>query len=128
MPDTTDQWLIREAYAAHCILTNLGFEPAEVFVECRNIINGNPPGPHVVVRLQRGDLRFILHLHPVTKKEGKRFARAWQAFVDAKNGRRISTDELDRWVRSSQVYAQRVDLLCGLTRKGFELRPGEMVN
>jgi len=126
MTEAQITWLVHEAYAMHTILCNLGFEPNDVFVEVRPIANTQPAGPHVVVRLQRGELRFVSHLCPVTKKEGKRFIQAFRAFVAAKPT--MPRDELDRILYGSQCYAQRVDILWTLTQKGFELRPGEMVN
>lgn len=104
--------IVHETYAAHCILTNLGFEPDEVFVEVRPVANTRPPGPHVVVRLARGELTFVYHLHPVTPEETERFSRAWLAFVAAQPS--MPRADLDRILHSSQVWEQRATLLTAL--------------
>lgn len=123
------QLIVREAYACHCILTNLGFEPEQVQAGIRRILNADPPGPHAVVVLtDRNDpeLQFIFHIAPVTEKQAEDFHVAWLAFADAKP--RMPREQLDAMLYGSQIWQQRADLLWRLTVKGFELRPGHMVS
>lgn len=118
--------IVREAYAAHAILTNLGFEPEEVQAQIRNVINGNPPGPHVCVVLKRGERTFVIHLHPADDQFATAFRTAWLAFAARKPS--MPRAELDALVQGTQLWRQKEDLLWGLVRKGFELEPGKMVH
>lgn len=118
--------LVREAYAAHVLITNLGFEPEEVQAQIRNVVNGDPPGPHVCVVLQRGERTFVIHLHPADEEFGKAFEKAWLAFAAAKPSKPHA--ELQRIVEGTQLWQQKEALLWGLVRKGFELEPGKMVH
>lgn len=118
--------MVHEAYAAHTILCNLGFEPDDIEIGIAPVINTNPPGPHIVVKLEREGRRFVIHLRPAPRRDQKVFLRAFRKFIDAKPN--MDRAELDRIYYGSWIYKQRVALLEGLLLKGFELRPGEMVN
>ncbi len=119
--------LCHECYAAHYILTNLGYEPDEIFVGVQPLLNSNPPlQPHAIVRLERDGRSFVLHLTPMDAEQAAEFDRAWRAFAEAKPGMLIA--DLDRIVRRTWVWRERANLLAALVHKGFTLRPGVMVN
>lgn len=126
MTDADLRRLVSEAYAAHVILTNLGYEPEEVQAQLRNVINADPPGQYVCVVLQRGQRAFIIHLHQATDEFGKAFEKAWLAFAAAKP--KMPHAELDAIVQGSTIWRQKQELLWGLVGKGFEIRPGRMVH
>jgi hypothetical protein len=118
--------LVREAYAVHYMLTNLGFEPAEVQACIRTVANADPPEPYACVLLERAGKQFVVHLQPVTEEQEALFQQAWLAFAEAK--RRMTRAELDALVTGSELYARRDELLWALVDRGFELRPGGMLN
>lgn len=119
--------LCHECYAAHVLLTNLGFEPDEIFVGVQPVANVSPPGqPHAIVRLVRGRLSFVMHLCSLDLEQAQAFDRAWRAFADAKPG--MPRTELDRIVYRTWVWRERANLLAALVHKGFTLEPGRMVN
>lgn len=118
--------LVHEAYAAHCMLTNLGYEPEEVQAGVQNIANGDPPGPYACVVLSRGGNRFVIHLQPVNDAQAAAFEKAWRAFAAAKPS--MPREALDAIVKGAEIYARRVDLLVALDRKGFSIEPGRMTN
>ncbi len=122
------QLIVREAYAAHTILCNMGFEPEHVQATVRNVINAQPPGPHAVVFITRAedDLHFVYHIAPVTQAQAKQFCDAWLVFAREKP--RMPREALDKILYGSQAWEQRGELLWRLAAKGFELRPGEMSN
>ena len=118
--------IIRETYATHCILTNVGFEPDQIYVATQPVANARRPGLYATVTLKRGKHQFVLTLCPVTDAEAVLYLEAWRAFALAKPSK--SRDELDAILLGSSVYAQRADLVTALVSKGFKLRPGSIPN
>jgi len=118
--------IVHEGYAAHAIITNLGFEPEEVQACLRHIVNADPPGLHACMLVEREGRQFVFHIHAVTEEEGAAFQEAWLAFAEAKP--RMSRAELDAILYGSQVWRMREDLLWALVAKGFTPEPGRMVH
>ena len=118
--------LVHEAYAVHVIITEMGYEPEEVQACLRHVANGDPPGLHVCMQLERNGRQFLMHLQPVSDGEGERFQEAWLAFAAAKP--RMTRAALDAIVHGTQTWSMREDLLWALVDKGFELEPGRMVH
>jgi hypothetical protein len=111
--------LVHETYAAHCILTNAGLRPEEIFVSVQPVVNAVHPGLHGIVLVRRGEQQFVLTLQPVTEDQAQRFLDAWREFAQAKP--QMTRDTLDRIVYGSVLYEQRVHIVAALTAKGFEL-------
>jgi hypothetical protein len=118
--------LVQEAYAAHAMLTNLGFEPDEVFVGVQPVVNVNPPGLCALVQLRAQGRVFTLPIDRVTREQSKWFLEAFKAF--AADQPTMPRPILDQIMRESLMYARRREMLTALVAKGFKLRPGEMVN
>lgn len=116
--------LVRETYAAHCILTNVGFLPDEIFVSVQPILNAARQGTYGVVMVKRGDAQFVLTLQPVTDDQAQRYLDAWRAFAEAKPT--MSREALDRIVYGSILYGRRLEIITALVTKGFELSPGPL--
>lgn len=112
--------LVHEAYAAHNVLTNLGFEPAEVFVGTPYILNGDPPGNYAAVALRRGGKEFVYNFARLDSVEdGERFLAAFSAFSARQP--LMSRAALTRITNASNIWRQRHRLIEGLLLKGFEL-------
>lgn len=125
-PETLGE-AVRDCYALHAIVCQLGFEPDEVFVGVVTVANAAPaPALCVVAQLQRGDKIFTLCVRDVTLAEAKRFQEMWRTFCHDKPG--ISREELDALVHASPVWERKTELLWGLVAKGFDLEPGRMVS
>lgn len=123
--------LVRETYAAHYVLWNVGIEPAEikVIVALRILPDDPRPSIGVAVCVQRGGLTFTMPVGPELASEAEReaFKTAWMLHVDGLDERR-RTDRagLDREARSTTVWNRKVEILYGLLLKGFQL--GWVVN
>lgn len=111
--------ILHEAYAAHAIITDHGFEPEEVQACLRHIVNADPPGLHVCMAVARGGREFVAHIQAVTEEEGADFQRRWLAFAEAKP--RMSRAELDDIVYGTQIWELREKLLEALAAKGLTL-------
>lgn len=118
--------MVHETYAAHCILTSLGIEPDEIYVGVQPVANAPQPGPCSLITVRRGDAQFVMTLQSVTEEQAKRYLEAWRQFAYDKPF--MARDALDRIVYGSTIYTHRVALITALVAKGFELRPGEMLN
>ena len=59
---------IQEAYAAHYVLANMGYEPEEISVSVYEISNATPPGRYSVITLKRVDNRFTFHQVPLNSE------------------------------------------------------------
>ena len=112
--------MVREAYAAHQILFQLGYDPSEVWVTVAPVLNVIPAMQVcVIVKLIRGDKEFVMPVATVgSEKESKLFQKAWREFA-ARGKRRKTADELETMVRSSQIWARLPELLLSLEAKGF---------
>jgi hypothetical protein len=120
--------LVAEAYAVHCIATNLGIEPDEVFVGTALAANSSPPVPCVVVTIQRREKRCRISVSVLTdESECAQFAEAWRRFANGGKSK-LGGAELDRMVKRTFVWRDSARILFALACKGFELKPGHMVN
>jgi len=112
--------LVHEAYAAHNILTNLGFEPEEVFIGTPLVVNGDPPGRYAVVALRHGGKEFIYNFARLdSEADGERFLAAFSAFTARQ--KLMSRAELTRITNASNIWRQRHRLIEGLLLKGIDL-------
>jgi hypothetical protein len=116
--------LVHETYAAHCILTNVGFLPDEIFVSVQPILNAARRGTYSVVMVKRGDAQFVLTLQPVTDDQAERYLDAWRAFAKAKST--MSRKALDQIVYGSVLYERRLEIITALVARGFELSQGPL--
>jgi hypothetical protein len=117
---------VKEVYTAHYLLTNLGFEPDNVFVSAQQVLNATPPGLYAICTLKQGDKQFVMYLVQLTPEEGDLFRDAWAKFCVDK--RSMSAEELDALVHSSELYPQRLNVITALGLKGFDIQPGRMTN
>lgn len=114
---------VLETYAAHYILMNIGFDPAEIFVSTPNVLNGAPPGLYASVIVRRGGLEFVMNLVQLPDAAAcDRFLAAFHRFAEAQPS--MDRRELDRMVRRTDVWRRRTSLVSALLLKGFELREG----
>jgi hypothetical protein len=128
LSDAQLEVLIAEAYAVHCIVTNLGIEPGEVFVSSALAANVSPPAPCAAVMIKRGEKSCGISVSMLSDRgECKQFDEAWRRFANQRK-RELSRVELDRMVQGTYVWRDRATILFALVSKGFELRPGHMVN
>ena len=111
--------LTRETYAAHCILMNLGFKAADIFVGTPVILNATPPGTHAAIILKPGPAQFVLWLAPVRGDDCERYVEAWKTFATAQP--KMPPRELDRIVRRSDTYAHRRQIVTALVLRGIPL-------
>jgi hypothetical protein len=120
--------VVAEAYAVHCIVTNLGIEPDEVFVSAALAANASPPVPCAVVTIQRGDKRCRISVSVLSdESDCAQFVEAWQRFA-TEGKSKLSAAELDRMIKRTAMWRDSALLLFALAAKGFELKPGHMVN
>lgn len=118
--------LVHEAYAGHFILTNLGIEPAEVFVEVVRVANVSPAGLCAVVIARRGELQCTIPIAPVSLELGHRFIAELKRFIASK--RTMAEKELTRICHGTEMWRRRAEVIEALIRKGFDLEPGRMSN
>jgi hypothetical protein len=120
--------LIAEAYAVHCIATNLGIEPEEVFVGTALAANSSPPVPCAVVTIQRGEKRCRIAVSALSDaSDCAQFVEAWHRFA-TEGKSKMGGAELDRMLKRTFVWRDSARVIVALASKGFELRPGHMVN
>lgn len=125
-PETIEA-AVHECYATHCILANLGFEPAEIYVGVANTLNAWPrPALCAYVKLVRGERSFIYTVRDLGEAEAAEFERQWLAFAKAKPS--MGRPELDAIVHGSTIWKRKTNLLVTLARKGFTIEPGKMVH
>ena len=118
---------VRETYAAHYVLTNLGFDPSEIFVGTPNVLNGDPPGTYAAVIVRRDGLQFVYNIARLfTEADCARYLKAFHAFALAQPS--MDRGELDRIARRSTVWKRKASFMWALVQKGFELRPGAVLN
>lgn len=113
------QQVVRETYAVHFLLMNLGFDPDDIFVGNLNLSNAQPPGVHACVKLVAQEKEFIYWIVRVCPADERRFERAWREF--ARNQPKMDKGVLDRIVVASQVYAQAEEIVRKLLEKGFSI-------
>lgn len=111
--------LTRETYAAHCILMNLGFKAADIFVATPLILNATPPGTHAAVILRPGPAQFVLWLARIQGDDCERYLEAWTTFATAQP--QMPPHELDRIVRRSDTYAHRRQIVTALALRGIPM-------
>ena len=109
---------VREVYALHHMLLNLGFRNEEMFVGVPYVLDADPPGTYALVKLVRGDKSMTVWLEPLAGKDIDRFIKAWSEFSHAQP--RMNRAELDRMVETSRVRTRYADILAVLVTKGFE--------
>jgi hypothetical protein len=113
------QQVVREAYALHFLLMNLGFSPDDLWAGTANVANAKPPGVYAVVTLKAQGKEFLYWIARVCPADERRFQRAWVEF--AKKQPELSHDLLDRIVITSQVYAQAPEIVTKVLEKGFSV-------
>lgn len=120
--------LVAEAYAVHAIVTSLGFEPDEVFIGTAIAANVSPPVPCAVVTIRRREKQCRISVSELSDvSECEQFTEAWSRFAtDGKS--KLARAELDAMVKQTFVWRDRIRILFALVTKGFELKPGHMVN
>jgi hypothetical protein len=119
--------VVHETYAAHYVLTALGFDPSEIFVGTPNVLNGDPPGTYASVFVRRDGRQFVYNIARLfTEADCARYLKAFHAFALAQPS--MERAELDRIARRSNVWRRKASFIAALLQKGFELRPGAMAN
>lgn len=111
------QQAVRETYALHFLLMNLGFDPDLIFAGCANVKNAEPPGVYAAVKLMAQGKEFLYWIVRVCPADERRFERAWTEF--AQKQPKMDKGDLDRIVVASQVYAQAELITKKLLEKGF---------
>jgi len=126
-PATIDA-AVRECYAAHTILTNLGYEPDDIYVGIVPVLNAAPsPATCAIVKLVRHDGEaFVYTVRDLAGDEIPEFKRKWLAFVADKPT--MQRAELDAILHGSTVWARKTELLWTLAAKGFPIEPGKVTN
>lgn len=128
LTDAQLQALVAEAYAVHAIVTTLGIEPEEVFVSTALAANVTPPEPCAVVTIRRREKSCRISVSSLRDTaECEQFTEAWQRFANA-GKKKLTRAELDRMVEATFVWRDRIRILGAMVSKGFELKPGHMVN
>lgn len=110
-----------DLYAVHQIFMRLGFDPDEIFVAVRDVINLNKTNVLCAVLRTQGK-EFIFTLDSLGDDMiSKEVYDKWAAFVEEIT---ISSFEVKQQVfEKSRVALQQVLLVEALTRKGFKF-PG----
>lgn len=114
---------VHETYAAFYILTNLGIEPDDIFVQASHVLNGDPPGTYACVVARQGDRRCILNVALLDSYEsGTRFLDEYGKFGETQPT--ADRGELTRIARGTDTWRRKADLIAALLLKGFVLREG----
>lgn len=110
-----------DLYAVHQIFMRLGFEPDEIFVAVRNVININKTNVLCAVLRSQGK-EFIFTLDSLGDDMiEKEVLGKWASFVEDVT---VSSFEVKQRVfEKSRVALQQVLLVEALTKKGFKF-PG----
>lgn len=115
--------LMDEAYAAHVILWNLGFEPSQIdcFVAPTVIEKRAPPALCCVVVLKAQELSFTMPVGEVLQRQqAEQFAVVWPDYCQQASAQRWRDSRvLDRRVQRTQIWRRKTDVLMGLALKGF---------
>lgn len=115
-----DLRLIHETYALHFMLTNVGFEPSEVYVDAPMVANLDPPGRCAVMSVLRDGIRCSIPIWRLSDEEAcDRYLDAWRLFAETKP--KMAIKQLDRIVHGSVIFTRRVEILTLLVTKGFQL-------
>jgi hypothetical protein len=118
---------IRECYAMHAIMMQLGYEPDHVFICTQPVLNVIPAGQVCAIcRIDRGGKVFNYVIRALNGPEVPEFERQWRAFAESKPS--MPRAELDRIVYGSTIWAKKTELLWALARKGFPIEPGKVTN
>lgn len=110
---------VRETYALHYLLLNLGILHEEIFVGASAFSNASPPGIYAHVRVVRGEATFDMWLEPLAGKETDRYLKAWSTFSHAQP--KMDRAVLDRMVEGSRVLHEADTIADILVAKGFSL-------
>lgn len=108
---------VREAYAAHELLCQIGYDPEDIFVGAAPVIG--EPTPCAIVWLRHGGLELTMPVAALSQAEAKRFKGAMEEFIAKKPT--MARSELDAWVRESTVWSRAGEVLAVLARKGFDI-------
>lgn len=115
--------LMDEAYAAHVILWNLGFEPSEIdcYVAPTVLQKGLAPVLSCVVILTAQELSFAMPVGaPLQRIQAEEFAVVWPDYCAlATRQRNFDARVLDRRVARTHIWGRKTEVLFALARKGF---------
>lgn len=117
--EPTLEQLIREAYAAHFIMWNLGI--TETVTAVRPLLNAPLPGEHyALVACRARGREFVYHIAPlVTEAERTAFLEAWAGFASRQP--RMSLAERDAMVLGTITLSVRPRLEHALRQKGLSV-------
>lgn len=112
-----------EAYAAHVILWNLGFEPSQIdcFVSPTIIEQNAPPVLSCVVVLKAQELTFTMPVGEVLERQqAEEFTVVWPDYCQRASAQRWRDSRvLDHRVERTQIWRRKTDVLWAMARKGF---------
>lgn len=109
---------IYEIYAVHWGFWNAGLEPADLYVQCAQIQNGDPPGFYAnVVLIQDGRQRFLYTVLPIHTSDVERLNTLWLSFCDRQ--KQMPKVELDSIIERSVFYPQLSRFWVALQTKGI---------
>lgn len=110
--------VVRETYAVHYVLFNLGIEPDDIYVSIHRVANAPLPFPYVNVQVKRDGAEWNMWIAPLrTPADERQFRAAWQEF--SSNQPSLSTAERDAVVVGTGAVEQVDDIERTLNAKGI---------
>lgn len=123
LTDEDIEQVVREVYAVHSLLFQVGFTPDDVFAACQNIVNADPPGVYATVVLRAQGKEFVYWIQALpTEDEQDRYERAWKEFAALQPS--MDRGLLDVFVASTQALREFHLVVRALVKKGFVLSEG----
>lgn len=107
---------VHEAYAAHEMLCQMGYEPDHVFIGAGKVVG---EGTCAIVWLRHEGHEMTMPVSPLSEMQADEFRDAMLRFNAAKPF--MSRAILDGIVRGSTVWARAAEVIATMARKGFDI-------
>lgn len=116
-PEAMDE-IVRETYAVHYVLWNLGIEPDDIFVSIHRVANAPLPFPYANVMVKRDGREWNMWIAPLrTDAIVRQFEAAWHEFSLRQPS--LSQTERDQIIAGCGSLHQVESIRATLEQKGF---------